>query len=431
MERIAEELARRGVAGFEIFHEESTQQPVSFDQNVLQNLESRTEAGVGVRVIQDGRVGFTASSDLRDPKAIADSALASARLGPEAAFSFPGQGSFPALAFEGGEWPVDERLRLGREAVRELSSLVSGLMVSFTASEMRTRQRIINSSGLDVSYEKPVYLLTVYTSGMTETGYLSDGEYRFFTRPPAPEDVIPPIKERIMRALVPGKTRSGKKKVILAPGVMSLMVESLEMGLDGKDVVKGSSPLIGKLDEKVMGEGITLWDDPLHPWLAGSRPFDDEGRPSRPRPVVERGILRSYNLDLWAAAKLGKDPTGSATRNSYKQLPYPGFSNIMMEGGSLALEEMVRSVDDGIIVYNTIGGGQSNMMAGDFSFNVGLGFVITRGELAGRVKDAMVAGNFYEDSHKILSLTREREPYGTFLLPYALFDGLMVSVKET
>jgi len=431
MERIAEELARRGVAGFEIFHEESTQQPVSFDQNVLQNLESRTDAGVGVRVIQDGRVGFTASSDLRDPKAIADSALASARLGPEAAFSFPGQGSFPALAFEGGEWPVDERLRLGREAVRELSSLVSGLMVSFTASEMRTRQRIINSSGLDVSYEKPVYLLTVYTSGMTETGYLSDGEYRFFTRPPAPEDVIPPIRERIMRALVPGKTRSGKKKVILAPGVMSLMVESLEMGLDGKDVVKGSSPLIGKLDEKVMGEGITLWDDPLHPWLAGSRPFDDEGRPSRPRPVVERGILRSYNLDLWAAAKLGKDPTGSATRNSYKQLPYPGFSNIMMEGGSLALEEMVRSVDDGIIVYNTIGGGQSNMMAGDFSFNVGLGFVITRGELAGRVKDAMVAGNFYEDSHKILSLTREREPYGTFLLPYALFDGLMVSVKET
>ncbi len=430
MEPIAEELARRGIEGFEVFYEESTQEPVSFEQNVLQNLESRKEAGVGLRVIHEGRVGFTASSDLRNPAAIADSAIASARLGPEAVFSFPGTDSFPAMSFEGGEWPVNERLRLGKEAVAELSSLVPGLMVSFTASEILIRNRIINSSGLDVSYEKPVYLLTVYVSGMSETGYLTDGEYRYFTSPPSMEDVVPAIKDRIRRALVPGKISSGKKKVILAPGVMSLMIESLEMGINGKDVVKGSSPLGNKLGESVMGERITIWDDPLHPRLAGSRPFDDEGIPSRPRPVVERGVLRSYNLDLWSAAKLGKEPTGSAARNSYKQLPYSGFSNVMMDGGSVTLEEMIRSVDEGIIVHNTIGGGQSNMMAGDFSFNVGLGFVIRNGEVAGRLKDAMVAGNFYKDSHGIISLTKEREPYGTFLLPYALFDALSVSVKE-
>ncbi|MGB9590125.1 MAG: TldD/PmbA family protein, partial [Candidatus Hydrothermia bacterium] len=313
----------------------------------------------------------------------------------------------------------------------ELSSLVPGLMVGFTASEMLIRNRIINSSGIDVSYEKPVYLLIVYVSGMTETGYLSDGEYRYFTRPPAPNDVISPIKERIKRALVPGRIPPGKKKVILAPGVMSLMLDSLEMGINGKNVVKGSSPLKERLDEKIMGECITIWDNPLHPMLAGSRPFDDEGRPSRPRPILERGILRSYNLDLWSAAKLDREPTGSSARNNYKQLPYPGFSNVMMEGGSVTLDEMIGSVDEGIIVYDPIGRGQSNMMAGDFSFNVGLGFVIAGGELAGRLKDVMVAGNFYEDSHRITSLTKEREPHGTLLLPYALFDGLSVSVKET
>jgi len=430
MERIAEELVRRGVDGFEIFYEESLQQPVSFDQNVLQNLESRTEAGVGVRVIKNGRVGFTASSDLRDPKAIAESALASAILGPEAVFSFPGHGAFPSLSFEGGDWPVDERLRLGKETVRELSSLFPGLMVGFTASEMRTRRRIINSSGLDVSYEKPFYLLTTYISGMTETGYIFDGEYRFFTRPPVPEDVIPQIKERIRKALVPGKTDSGRKKVILAPGVMSLMLESLGMGLDGKNIVKGSSPLRDKLGERIMGDMVNIREDPLHPWLAGSRPFDDEGVASRPRTIVEAGVLQGYNIDLWSAGKLGKEPTGSSYRQSYKQIPRAKFTNIVMEGGEISLEDMIRSVEDGIIVYNTIGGGQSNMMAGDFSFNVGLGFVITGGELAGRVKDAMVAGNFYEDSHRIIGLTREMEPHGTFLLPYALFDGLAVSVKK-
>ncbi len=430
MERIADELKKLGVSEFEIFYEERREQPVSFEQNVLQNLESKTEAGLGVRVVKDGRIGFTVSSDMRDPKAIAESAVASAKLGPEAAFSFPENKGFPAISYEGGDWPTTERLSLGKEVVGELSSVVPGLMVGFTASVITLKCRIINSSGLDASYEKPFYLLAAHASGMTETGYLSDGGFAYLTKVPDPQELINRTKERMKRALTLGRIGSGRKRVILAPQAMILMVESLEMGLSGKSVVKGSSPLRDKLGERIMGDKVDIWDDPLHPYLAGSRPFDDEGIPSRPRPIVEAGVLRSYNLDLWSAAKLGQEPTGSSSRNSYKQLPRAEFTNLLMNGGTESLNDIIRSVDEGIIVYDTIGGGQSNMMAGDFSFNVGLGFVISRGEIIGRVKDAMVAGNFYADSHNIISVSKEREPYGPTLLPYVLFDGLSVSVKE-
>ena len=81
------------------------------------------------------------------------------------------------------------------------------------------------------------------------------------------------------------------------------------------------------------------------------------------------------------------------------------------------------------MVYGTIGGGQSNMLAGDFSFNVGMGLAVRNGEIAGRVKDVMIAGNFYRDSQSIAELSAEREPHGTAMLPYVLFGELAVSVK--
>ena len=43
-----------------------------------------------------------------------------------------------------------------------------------------------------------------------------------------------------------------------------------------------------------------------------------------------------------------------------------------------------------------MGLGQSNIINGDFSVNVSLGYKIERGEIVGRVKDAMLAGNAYD-----------------------------------
>ncbi len=76
-------------------------------------------------------------------------------------------------------------------------------------------------------------------------------------------------------------------------------------------------------------------------------------------------------------------------------LPVPSFSNLILETGDTALEDMIASMDYGLIVYEFLGGGMSNMIAGDFSVNIELGYLVEKGKVKGRVKDAMISGNVY------------------------------------
>jgi PmbA protein len=65
---------------------------------------------------------------------------------------------------------------------------------------------------------------------------------------------------------------------------------------------------------------------------------------------------------------------------------------------------MVESVDEGLLVDGVMGLGQSNIMNGDFSVNVSLGYKIEKGEITGRVKDVMLAGNAYDGFKQIVAI---------------------------
>ncbi|MCD6081388.1 TldD/PmbA family protein, partial [candidate division WOR-3 bacterium] len=111
--------------------------------------------------------------------------------------------------------------------------------------------------------------------------------------------------------------------------------------------------------------------------------------------------------------------------------PTPGFNNMVIEAGNTSIDDMIKDTKRGILIYGVIGGGQSNVLAGDFSVNVGLGFLIDNGEIVGRVKDTMVAGNFYElfrDGRFMLS--KEQQVIANYKLPYAYVEDVTVATKS-
>jgi PmbA protein len=61
----------------------------------------------------------------------------------------------------------------------------------------------------------------------------------------------------------------------------------------------------------------------------------------------------------------------------------------------MSLADMLAQIDKGLLVDQGMGTWAGNVVAGEFSGNVQLGYKLERGELVGRVKDAMVAGNVY------------------------------------
>ncbi len=101
----------------------------------------------------------------------------------------------------------------------------------------------------------------------------------------------------------------------------------------------------------------------------------------------------------------------------------------MMSAGKSSIDEMVSGIDEGIIVYGVLGGGQSNLLAGDFALNIMLGFLIEKGEIAGRVVNTMVSGNIYSAFGDISAMSAEVKPVGSIFVPDVMFSDLSISSR--
>ena len=140
--------------------------------------------------------------------------------------------------------------------------------------------------------------------------------------------------------------------------------------------------------------------------------------------------MKNYFLDLASAATLKTEPTGSAERR-FLAAPIAEPSNLVMEPGNTEYEDMIENMEDGLVIDQVIGGGQSNLLNGEFSMNVELGFRVKKGKIVGRVRNTMVAGNVYElFSDKIEAIGNKCESDGSVFTPYVLFKDVSISGRE-
>lgn len=133
----------------------------------------------------------------------------------------------------------------------------------------------------------------------------------------------------------------GKYTVILEPAASIDLLQNMFYNMDQRNAEEGRSFLSKaggktKLGEKLVDERITVYSDPANPDVP-SAPFAGDGRPQQKVTWIDKGVVKNmYNTRFWASTK------GSAS------VPPPG--NIIMEGGSQTLEEMIKSTKRGILV---------------------------------------------------------------------------------
>jgi predicted Zn-dependent protease len=154
--------------------------------------------------------------------------------------------------------------------------------------------------------------------------------------------------EKAIRSRKPSSWEPGRYTVVLEPAAVADLIQDMSWISFGALLVQeGRSFLSGKLGEKVMGENITLRDDPFHPLHRGS-PFDSEGMPTLPTTIIERGVARSAVYDRQTAAKEGRESTGHGlpVPNTYG----PMARHLVLEGGEGSVEDLIRRVDRGLLV---------------------------------------------------------------------------------
>jgi len=417
----------------EVFEQTSEAVEVRFEDNRLKEITTVQVRGIGLRVIHDGRVGFASTTDLRDPARLVEMAGASAEFGDEARFEFPGR---PDALGTVQTWDdavpgvgAERLVEMGREGLEMSLKASDAYLYGCDVSRSNGTQRILNTAGLDVELRSTGMSASVGIQEITDAGFLQVYEYRGWGR--AFDSVVDLAEEtlgKMRQAAVVVPARLEAMPMIFTPKALGNLLSPLSVALNGKQVHKGSSVLRGRIGEQVLDRRITITDDPGVAFAPGTRATDDEGLPSRRTHLFEQGVLRAYRTDLQTAALLGVEPGANAARG-YSSRPSPAASNVLVRPGDTSLDEMIAGLKRGAIVDQTLGGGQSNVLAGEFSVNLDLGFLVEEGRIVGRLKDCMVAGNVYEVLKEVQAIGSEPRWLGGTCAPPILVGGLKLAAQ--
>ena len=418
----------------EVFTIESESTVVSFEANEMKSATTEETQGIALRATVDGRLGFTAASGIVVEEELIDNLLASAQFGDEIDITFPKMQPAPQVEVYDPELenvPLDRFVEIGREIVAKLRGVDENAQINVEIERTVARSALRNSAGAKVTDKGSAFSVRAMVERVrgddvlitydAVNGISFNDDYR---------QAVERLISKLERAKHAATLQSGRLPVLFSPTGAMLLGLPILLGINGENVLRGTSPLSERQGEQVFDPKLTIWDDPTIAGRPGSSSYDDEGVPCRRKALISNGVAGGFVYDLKTAALMGTESTGNGSRSLFST-PSPSPSNLVFETGQETLADMLASIDKGLLVESVLGLGQGNAISGAFSNTVGLAYVIENGEIVGRVKDVSIAGNIYEDLQHIQAISRESFwVYGQLQMPWMLLPALNVVCKE-
>jgi PmbA protein len=279
------------------------------------------------------------------------------------------------------------------------------------------RHVFANSRGFAGEYRSSY--CSVSTSPVAKDGDSMERDYwytlaRDFAGLEAAEYVGRTAAQRALRRLHAVKVDTQKVPVVFEPRTARSLLDHIFEAVHGMSIYRQESFLAGKLGEQVAHEDVTVIDDGTLPGMFGTSPFDDEGVPSRRTVVIDRGVLKSYLMNTYAARKLGMKTTGNASRGLTGNAGI-GHGNFFLGKGVQSPEQIVAGIANGFYVTELMGFGV-NVVTGDYSRGAA-GLWIRNGELAFAVSEVTIAGNLHDMLMGIEAVGSDLEFRGSVAAP--------------
>jgi PmbA protein len=410
----------------------------------MREIESLKEAGsrgMGLRILVGQRTGSSYTSDLSGEgiERLVRSAFEIAEITTEDPFA--------GLPDAGELGSVEGDLKLYSTAIENLDPAHNiELAKQAEAAAFAADPRISNSDGasFDSGTSRHIFANSRGFSGEYRTSSCSlsaspvarDGDSMerdyWFSMARDPGGLQPAAEigriaaQRALRRLHPVKVDTQKVPVVFEPRTARSLLDSIFDAVHGMSIYRQESFLAGKLGERVAGENVTVIDDATLPGLFGTSPFDDEGVPSRRTPVIERGVLKSYLLNTYAARKLGMKTTGNASRGLAGNAGI-GHGNFFLEAGVQTPDRIVAGISNGFFVTGLMGFGV-NIVTGDYSRGA-TGMWIRNGELAFAVSEVTIAGNLRDMLLSVEAVGSDLEFSGAMAAPTLKIGEMTVGGK--
>jgi PmbA protein len=198
--------------------------------------------------------------------------------------------------------------------------------------------------------------------------------------------------ERTVAKLGARKLRTTAGPVLFEAPAAASLIGHFVGAVSGFNLYRKASFLVDALDTDVFSPEITIDERPHLPQGLGSAPFDHDGVATRPRTLVENGVLRGYVLDGYAARRLALAPTGNAG----------GVRNLCVSHHTKSFDTLIAEMGRGVLVTDLMGFGV-NLVTGDYSRGAS-GFWIEDGMIQYPVEEITVAGNLRDIFKRIVAV---------------------------
>jgi PmbA protein len=230
------------------------------------------------------------------------------------------------------------------ERVAKLAALrgqtAAGIFTTGASASLLT-----NSSGLVAAYRQTRAEFSVTILEEDSSGWAKENSPALAAVDP--QELAERASNKAILSRHPRELEPGPWTVILEPAAVLDLVGFLFYDFAGTAVHDKRSCFTGRMGKKLMGDNITLWDNAFHPLQAGP-PYDGEGIPRQRVLLVDRGVPKNLVYSRATAKKMKAKPTGHgfSLPNEWGEAPF----NLVFDGGTESVEEMVGSTERGILV---------------------------------------------------------------------------------
>ncbi|MEX2125440.1 MAG: metallopeptidase TldD-related protein [Woeseia sp.] len=417
--QVMAELTANGADAADLYFQHQRVNFLSMEDGIVSRANSEVSQGVGLRVVVGDQTGYAFTEDLTLPSMLAAARTAAAIangssvVAPQA-FNPKRAGDLYKAEVAWADIGVDRKLPLLQRVDRRARLADPSIdKVSVYWADADERVLIATLDGHVITDHRPMTRLsaqvTATREGESQSGFSNVAareEFSWYTD----ERIDRMVKEAVDRTLILFEAKrppAGEMPVILAAGASGILLhEAIGHGMEADFNRKGMSIYSDMIGKKVAEPFVTIVDQGTIPRERGALNYDDEGNACGRTVMVENGILRSYLHDSISAKHYKVAVTGSGRRESYRFAPMPRMTCTFMEDGPHTKDEIVASVDSGIIA-ETYTNGQVQIGAGDYTFYVKNGWLVEKGKITAPIKDVNIIGNGPESLKRITMVAND------------------------
>jgi len=400
------------------------------------------DLGLGIRLTVNKAIGFAYTNMMDKQTAIEDTihkALSAAKANkPDQDWhGLPGKKPYAQV----GETCDSRIVELQAEDLVNVASTMldaaaqadkRALAVEGGAGAAYLSNALANSNGIAVSEEGTMIecsLATVAKDGNTVTPvcfeFNAERNYNV-----DPEWVGKEAARLAVSALKTKPIETKNTKLVLTQfALQGLLYYTLVNVVKADNVQRNQSPFKDKIGAKVASDALTIYDDGLLKGGLRTAKFDGEGTPRQRTLLLEKGVLRNFLYDNYAAKKEGKESTGNASRAGYLSTPSIETTNFHIMPGATKAEQLISEVDEGLMVYFLQGAHSSNPVSGEFSVVATPAWKIKKGEVTHCSRGVMLAGNIFEVLKNISVVADNERKMGQLVSPWILVEKVRVIGK--